>query len=233
LAPSSSDASGTDTTAPSSSERHSLDSYDFVEIERSQIKAAEYNPRQITDAARRKLKAAISKVGMLAPVTWNRITGNLVGGHQRISALDAINRGKGYKIRVAAVEMTEAEEKAANILLNNPEAQGEWDFDQLNALLKDPDLDLTAAGMGAADVFKIIGEDSPDAVLDECERQVAEAHEQADKIQEIANEKDDRFYLVVVFKNYAARLEFTERMKLDDNRYVSAEDLQMALDDNP
>jgi ParB-like chromosome segregation protein Spo0J len=50
---------------------------------RSKIHNAPYNPRFITDEAKRKLKGSIKRNGLLAPPTWNIRTGNIVGGHQR------------------------------------------------------------------------------------------------------------------------------------------------------
>ena len=37
------------------------------------------------------------------------------------------------------------------------------------------------------------------------------------------------YYLVVVFKSYADRLKFTERLKLDDNQYQSSKDIEAAM----
>ena len=101
-----------------------LDRYEVVEVHRTEVKNAKYNPRIISDAARRKLKAGIEKLGNLAPLIWNRRTGNIVGGHQRISVFDSVYGTKNYKLRVSAVDLDDKQEREANILLNNPQAMG-------------------------------------------------------------------------------------------------------------
>src|SRR2546428_6999537 len=65
-------------------------------IEISQIKPAEYNPRKDLkpgDAELEKLRAVIDRFDLVEPLVWNRRTGNLVGGHQRLKILKA--RGDG------------------------------------------------------------------------------------------------------------------------------------------
>lgn len=202
-----------------------------MQIERSAIDFAEYNPRTITDQAKRKLKGAIEKVGLIEPLVWNRRTGRLVAGHQRLRTLDSMNKGsKAYSLHVAEVDMSDEEERSANILLNNPEAQGEWDFDKLADLLKDPALDLVASGMGSADVFKIIGEDSPDAVLQDVAERIQQARDIAESTQKAKEGHSTDYYLVVVFRDHASRRAFTDGAGLDDNRYVNGEDLAQMLD---
>lgn len=185
----------------------------------------------MTDKARKRLKEGIKKVGILGPIVWNETTGNIVGGHQRLSALDSINGGKDYTITVSAVQLTEAREREANILLNNPEAQGEWDMEKLGVMLKDPVLDLVAAGMGSADVYNIVGDDSPDHVLIDCAERINAARDIATDTKKASDKHSTDYYLVVVFRDHDHRREFTEAMALDDNRYVSGEDLLAALTD--
>lgn len=58
--------------------------YDTETINRSDIKNAPYNPRIMDVKAKKRLKANIAKHGLVAALTWNKRTGNLVGGHQRL-----------------------------------------------------------------------------------------------------------------------------------------------------
>ena len=54
------------------------------------LKAAEYNPRKNLkpgDAEYEKLKRSIQEFGYVEPVIWNKRTGNVVGGHQRLKVL--------------------------------------------------------------------------------------------------------------------------------------------------
>jgi len=119
---------------------------------RSDIKNAPYNPRVIAPEARKRLMANLGKFGHMAPITVNRKTGNLVGGHQRLAATDAIEGSKDYLLDVAVVELSVADEKNQNIFLNNTAAQGEWDLGALTELLKDTDVDYTVAGFSNVDL---------------------------------------------------------------------------------
>lgn len=210
---------------------HSAERYEIVEIHRSQIVEAGYNPRYITEDARKRLKNAIAKVGLLAPITWNRRTKRVVGGHQRLRALDVINGNHDYRLRVAAVDMDEEEEKAANLLLNNPEAQGEWDLEKLGEMLKAPDLDFIISGFDASDVFKIVGDQATDTVLAEiAERveKVKEARENTAKHNDTTHSSS--WYLVVVFRDDDERLAFTQKLGLADNRYVDGRKMLSLLE---
>ena len=73
---------------------------------RSLLRAAPYNPRKIHPESQRRLKKALTRLGMLAPVTWNRRSGNLVGGHQRLKLLDELADGAtDYELTVAVVDL--------------------------------------------------------------------------------------------------------------------------------
>lgn len=127
-------------------------------VHRSRINFAAYNPRRITEAARKKLRANLERVGLLEPIIWNRRTGNVVGGHQRLRCLDALEGHADYLVPVAAVELDDAQEKASNIFLNNGEAAGDWDLLKLAELLPDvPAVELT--GFDHGDLFAMFGRD--------------------------------------------------------------------------
>lgn len=56
----------------------------------AKLKAAEYNPRRALkpgDAEYEKLKRSITEFGYVEPVIWNKQTGNVVGGHQRLTVM--------------------------------------------------------------------------------------------------------------------------------------------------
>jgi hypothetical protein len=84
--------------------------------------------------------------------------------------------------------------------------------------------------MGSADVFKIVGEDSPDAVLQDMAERIQDARNIADQTQKAAESHSTDYYLVVVFPDHATRRVFTDGAGLDDNRYVNGEDLAQMLD---
>jgi ParB-like chromosome segregation protein Spo0J len=100
-----------------------------------QLVPATYNPRRVlkpTDKAYRKLKRSLEEFGLVEPLIWNELTGRVVGGHLRLSILKEL----GYaEVPVSVVRLTEAKEKALNVVLNNQEAQSRYDVSKLADLL--------------------------------------------------------------------------------------------------
>ncbi len=82
-----------------------------VDINRSQINQAPYNPRSIKPAQRARLKRTLQKNKLVDTVVWNRQTGNLVGGHQRLSILDDLEDGKDYSLTVQMVDVPEPKKR--------------------------------------------------------------------------------------------------------------------------
>lgn len=99
----------------------------------SKIKAAPYNPRKDLkpdDPEYKMISDSIEQHGFLQPLVWNKKTGNLVGGHQRLKVLMA----KGIKeVEVVVVDVDLKQERAMNISLNK--AVGDWDAERLLELL--------------------------------------------------------------------------------------------------
>jgi len=111
-----------------------------------QLIPASYNPRRVlkpTDKAYRKLEASIREFGLVEPLVWNEGTGHVVGGHARLAILKAIGL---TEVPVSVVNLSDAREKALNVVLNNQEAQGRYDPRRLADLLDDlealPELEL-------------------------------------------------------------------------------------------
>lgn len=116
-------------------ERHSLTVDDLI--------AAPYNPRDISKEAADGLRASVARFGDIGGVTFNRATGRLVCGHQRVEQLRALGAqvvdgalqlASGHRFPIRIVNWTEAEEKAANVAANNPHIAGAF-TDDLDALL--------------------------------------------------------------------------------------------------
>jgi ParB-like chromosome segregation protein Spo0J len=108
---------------------------------------APYNPRRVlspSSPAYRKLKASITEFGLVEPLVWNELTGHVVGGHARLRILAELGI---TQVPVSVVRLTDAREKALNVVLNNQEAQGRYDPDKLADLLTEledrPELELT------------------------------------------------------------------------------------------
>lgn len=94
---------------------------------------ATYNPRTISDAALAGLRKSIERFDLVQPIIWNERTANIVGGHQRVKALQQLGRTEA---QVVVVDLPESEEKALNVALNSPAIAGEF-TDDLQALLAD------------------------------------------------------------------------------------------------
>ena len=117
---------------------------EIVKMKLSELNPAEYNPRKALkpgDPAYEKLKASILSFGNVEPIVWNRSTGNVIGGHQRLRVLLDLGVTES---EVSVVDLSEVDEKRLNIALNK--ITGEWDDEKLTSLLAD----LTAGG---ADVY--------------------------------------------------------------------------------
>ena len=114
---------------------------------------AEYNPRKDLkpgDPEYEKLKRSLSEFGYVEPVIWNKTTGHVVGGHQRLKVL--IDTGV-TEVECVVVDMDEAKEKALNIALNK--INGEWDKDKLALLITDlqgADFDVSLTGFDAPEI---------------------------------------------------------------------------------
>jgi hypothetical protein len=145
-----------------------------VEVWRSEIKTAYYNPRKIADEARRKLKQNIKKNGIIGGLVWNSRTGILISGHQRLAILDELNKYDGndkttdYRLKVESVDVDEKTEKELNVWFNNTQVQGKWDYGKLASLI--PDIDYKNAGLTDADM-QFIGIDF--TVQTEAEKDIA------------------------------------------------------------
>jgi len=114
---------------------------------------ADYNPRKDLkpgDAEYEKLKRSIEQFGYVEPVIWNKSTGRVVGGHQRLKVL--IDMGIS-EVECVVVEMDDDKEKALNIALNK--ISGEWDKDKLALLIADlqgTDFDVSLTGFEPAEI---------------------------------------------------------------------------------
>ena len=114
-----------------------IESFEMKIVNRALINNAPYNPRTITEEASKKLKKSLKKFGLISPLTVNKRTMNLVGGHQRLFILDSIHKKNDYNLNVCMCDLDEMQEKEANILLNNQNAAGDWDSEKLNELFSE------------------------------------------------------------------------------------------------
>ena len=129
---------------------------------------ADYNPRKDLkpgDAEYENLKRSIEQFGYVEPVIWNKATGRVVGGHQRLKVL--MDMGM-TEVDCVVVEMDEDKEKALNIALNK--ISGDWDKDKLALLIADlqgADFDVSFTGFEPAEIDDLFKDTLKDGVKDD------------------------------------------------------------------
>ncbi len=129
---------------------------------------ADYNPRKNLkpgDAEYEKLKRSIEQFGYVEPVIWNKTTGRVVGGHQRLKVL--LDLGL-TEVECVVIEMDEEKEKALNIALNK--ISGDWDKDKLALLIADlqgADFDVSLTGFEPAELDALFKDSLKDGVHDD------------------------------------------------------------------
>lgn len=132
-------------------------SFDILTIHRSDIKNAPYNPRVIGEGARKRLKKGLRKFGLVETLVWNKRTGNLVSGHQRLSIVDELEKSKDYEVTVSAIDVDEKDEMALNVQLNNASMMGEFDIDGLISMA-DAGADIDNFGFSESDKEILFGD---------------------------------------------------------------------------
>lgn len=209
--------------------------YDTETISRDMIKNAPYNPRIMDEKAKKRLRKNIAKHGLVAALTWNRRTGNLVGGHQRLEQLDALEKSKDYELTVCVVDVDEREEAALNVQLNNPSMQSEWDLDKLANMSEEFDLDLSEdLGFTESDIdFMFEGDDRFSQLFEtkegenmrgDLEQVKAARKESAEKLKERNN---INWYTVIVFESEADRNAFMKEISIPvHEQYVTEEQVR-------
>ena len=133
-----------------------------------QLIPASYNPRKDLkpgDPEYEKLKRSIEQFGYVEPVIWNKTTGRVVGGHQRLKVL----RDMGIsEVECVIIQMDEEKEKALNIALNK--ISGDWDKDKLALLISDlqgADFDVSLTGFEPAEIEALFQDSMKDAIRED------------------------------------------------------------------
>lgn len=207
-------------------------------VHRSCLHEAEYNPREIDDASRKKLKQSV-KEGLADAIVWNKKTGNVVGGHQRLSVLDELMKTKDYYLDVLAVDVDEKTEKKINIRLNNPNMSGSYDYEKLGALFIDDGIDFKDVGFTQADVeimfnetelSKMAGYELPEEVKSDVEKIKKMKERRKTALQRYKNLEDEDYYVIMVFDTPENLKKFKGRFSLTNKeKYISGEDVAAKL----
>lgn len=124
----------------------------------SDINPAPYNPRldlKPGDPGYEALSRSYEEFGLVEPLVWNKRSGNLVGGHQRLKVIEASG---ATEVEVVVVDLSDTKEKALNLALNK--IQGGWDEPKLSGILSElmeaPDLDFETTGFDLDEANELI-----------------------------------------------------------------------------
>lgn len=132
---------------------------------------ADYNPRiQLNPNMDeyKRLKKSLETYGLTTPLIWNKRTGVLVGGHQRLTVLKDL----GYtEVQVSVVDLDDAKEKALNIALNKIEST--WEEEKLKDLLEElwesETIDETLTGYETEEIRDLLSTYDKEDILQDIE----------------------------------------------------------------
>lgn len=211
--------------------------FTIQKINRADIKNAEYNPRIMDKEAKKRLKAGLKKHGLVSTLTWNKRTGNLVGGHQRLEQLDALEKNKDYSLDVCVIDVDEAEEATLNVHLNNPSMQGDWDLNKLMFMADDFGIDFVEdMGFTKLDVDTMFDGIFSDA-YETPERELVEGRlDEIKAAREKSKEiyKDNaklNYYAIVLFADEDEKREFFKEISVPfGEQYLTLEQVRRVAD---
>jgi ParB-like chromosome segregation protein Spo0J len=131
-------------------------------LEIGQLRPAPYNPRRPLrpgSPAYARLERSLAEFDLVQPIVWNRATGHVVAGHQR---LEILKRRGATHVDCVVVELPLEREKALNVALNNEQLASTWDHARLIDLLTElkalPDFDIALTGFDDADLRDLLFE---------------------------------------------------------------------------
>lgn len=187
-------------------------------IHRSKIKNAPYNPRYIDDEARKRLKQGLKNFGLVSTLVWNKRTGNLVSGHQRLSIMDELEKTQDYELQVSIIDVPKKEEMELNVQMNNTSMMGDFDIDGLVMMAEDG-ADVSMMGFSESDVDIMFG-DSPLLTMYEDDQATREAKDtlkdikkdRSEMIEKKKADNDASYYFTVICENSDQREELFQKM---------------------
>lgn len=176
-------------------------------MKRSELKEAVYNPRIIDETQLKRLKAGIKQHGLIgASIVWNKRTGNIVSGHQRLKVLDALEGKKDYELRITVIDVPLREEKQLNVQLNNSSMMGEWDIEKLGDIFETEGFSADELGFSDLDIdimfngderFSELFRDSEDVAATKEEIRAIREHRK-ESMEKMKEEQSGNFYFTVV-----------------------------------
>lgn len=235
------------------SKKKSFQKGEIVTIARSCVVEDDLNPRYISPANAERLKKSIRNNGLVGPLVWNSQTGHIVGGHQRLDALDELMGDNGdYDLQVVKVDLPLKEEIKLNVVLNNGDSMGVFDFAKLDWLANEFSIDVkTEFGFSQEVVdlqFPDLKENNSFLEVENAvpARRVADEAEIAkmkelkketrEKLKESRNEIGDykteaKGVLTLVFETETMKRNFLSDIGLEDSNCVFIDDFLESYDE--
>jgi len=203
-----------------------ITAHEKATIKRSAIKGAPYNPRKITKKERENLYKVLDAHKLVQDLIWNKRTGHLVSGHQRLSWIDLKAREKDLKdfdIDVSKVDVGEKQEMELNLAMNNDAAMGKFDLDMLGPMLEE--IDYSLAGFDDKSLHSLLGGFDAEMLSDDDLQKRADGYNEGiehRKRMQAAKQKDSTFdyYSVLVFRDFYNRQEFFAFLGLKDEQHI-------------
>lgn len=142
--------------------------HDSERVALGKLNRAGYNPRHMPEAELQKLARGIRRHGMVQPIVARRRDLLVIGGHQRLTALEKILAERGltpdqvarFEVPCVLVDLSDRQCKLLNLALNR--ISGDWDWDALASLLTelrdDPEAgdDIQLAGFDDGELDEVL-----------------------------------------------------------------------------
>ena len=155
----------------------------------SDLKLAQYNPRQMSEHDMASLVKSIRKFGFVEPVVVNRRYNRVIGGHQRIIAAKQLSI---KAVPVVYVSLNSKEEKTLNLALNR--IHGDWDMEKLSVVLEELKMDdgddLSLTGFSEIEIGEIL-----DSQTDNGSEDNFDAESEASKIKKPKSKRGEVYQL--------------------------------------
>ena len=220
--------------------------FESLRVWRHELREHPKNPRTIGKKQEQRLRGKVKDIGLVMPLVWNRLSGFLIGGHQRLAVLDKLEkynpltRENDYQLDVSACELAEAQELEMLVFLNNPSAGGMFDLDLLADLNLESGISFSGMGFDQIDIDQMFDGDSRFSHLFEDDPAVTETKEKlaevkaarAEGVEKMQGENSAEFYFVVVCRDQTERDECMRRLGMPKHeQFVSGDCVLGATDE--
>ena len=165
---------------------------EIVKIETNKLISPEWNPREITEEELTKLKNSLEEFGYIEPIIVNSVNNHVVGGNQRLRALESLGYDEVDCVYVTIEDINR--EKACNVALNK--ISGDWDKDKLQVVLEEIELspmDISLTGFDEIELTEFKVEETESEYLEQ-PPEIIEDNYQDENI-EVTVEKGDLYQL--------------------------------------